>query len=385
VRVPLLVAATLAAAFFAASAHIGAAAPDATLTKEGSGSAPALCAAALEQGAVCEAANTRALELINARNLEAATAVLDVQTGALVAFAATPGPNAPGKGADPLTVTTPVLPLSLTKLFLAASWWDRGLPERSFACKRSATPDKAELMTIHEMIVIGCDLPAKQMAIALRKKVGAKAVLADLERFGFGARTKSARDDPYWAGLAPEWRDTLVPAASYTLLSSKTTDSEWANTLSLGEANFVVTILHVSRFLQAVGNNGMLLVPVARKEADSPVSKMADTARRITQEKTAERLQVAMREVVQRGSAQAIAHSLDGTGWQIGGKTGTGPGLGSSGPPYDGWFAGLVFDPKGRPRFTVATYVRHGGRGGENAAMTSAELARYLIENGAAH
>jgi cell division protein FtsI/penicillin-binding protein 2 len=97
-------------------------------------------------------------------------------------------------------------------------------------------------------------------------------------------------------------------------------------------------------------------------------------------ETTAARLQTAMRGVVQRGSAQTIAHTLDGTGWQIGGKTGTGPGLGSTGPPYDGWFAGLVFDPQGKARFTVATYVRHGGLGGENAAIISAQLARFLIE-----
>ena len=181
-------------------------------------------------------------------------------------------------------------------------------------------------------------------------------------------------------GLAPEWRDTLVPAASYTLLSAKTKDSEWADAFSLGENDFVVTILHVSRFLQAVGNKGMLLPPVARKEADKPVLKTAAISRRMMQENTAIRLQAAMRDVVQRGSAQAIAHALDGTGWQIGGKTGTGPGLARIGPPYDGWFAGLVFDPQGKARFTVATYVRHGGLGGENAAMISAQLARYLIE-----
>ena len=129
-----------------------------------------------------------------------------------------------------------------------------------------------------------------------------------------------------------------------------------------------------------MGNNGVLLPPIARKETESPVSKPAPKSRRIMQENTAKRLQTAMRDVVQRGSAQAIAHALDGTGWQIGGKTGTGPGLGSTGPPYDGWFAGLVFDPQGKARFTVATYVRHGGLGGENAAIISAQLARYLIE-----
>jgi cell division protein FtsI/penicillin-binding protein 2 len=337
----------------------------------------------MAQGAVCEAANKRASELMNTRGLEAATVVLDARTGALVAFAATPGSNAPGKAVEPLKVTTPVLPLSPTKLFLVASWWDRGQPDSSFDCIRSAAPEKKEPMTVHDMIVIGCDLPAKQMAVALRKSVGAEAVLADLERFGFGPRSKSSRDDSFWAELAPEWRDTLVPAASYTLLSSKTPDSEWADAFSLGETDFVVTILHISRFLQAVGNQGMQLPPVARKEADKPVSKTAAIPRRMMQEKTAIWLQAAMRDVVERGSAQAIAHVLDGTGWQIGGKTGTGPGLGSMGPPYDGWFAGLVFDPQAKARFTVATYVRHGGPGGENAAMISAQVARYLIDNGA--
>jgi cell division protein FtsI/penicillin-binding protein 2 len=95
------------------------------------------------------------------------------------------------------------------------------------------------------------------------------------------------------------------------------------------------------------------------------------------EESTALRLQAAMLEVVQHGSATTIAHSLQGTGWQIGGKTGTGPG--TVGPEADGWFAGLIFDPQGKARFTVATFVRHGGPGRGNAANISAELARYII------
>jgi cell division protein FtsI/penicillin-binding protein 2 len=376
----------LGAAALASITQIPAATPGAVSTRVISDLANSPCARALAQGAVCEAANKRATELMNARGLdEAATLVLDVQTGALFAFAAMPGRNDTARALAPLNVAMPILPLSLTKLFLVASWWDRGLPDRSFDCIRSATPDKTEPMTISEMLVVGCDLPAKQMAIAVRKEVGTEAVLADLERFGFGPRSQSARDDSFWSELAPEWRNTLIPSASYTLLSAETKDSDWADTLSLGEKNFVVTILHVSRFLQAVGNKGMLLPPVARKEAaDNPVARTTPIPRRIMQEKTALRLQSVMRQVVQRGSAQAIAHTLDGTGWQIGGKTGTGPGLGSTGPPYDGWFAGLVFNPQGRARFTVATYVRHGGPGGENAARVSAQIARYLIENSTA-
>jgi len=235
-------------------------------------------------------------------------------------------------------------------------------------------------MTIPEMIVIGCDLAAKQMAVALRKEIGAAGMLADLERFGFGAKSEVSRDDSFWSGLAAEWRDTLVPATCYSVLTDKTSDPDWADTMSLGEKNFVVTILHISRFLQAVGNNGLELSPLARKETDSPATPSVPKSRRIMKESTAQRLQGPLREVVQRGSEQAIAHTLDGTGWQIGGKTGTGPGLGSSGPPYDGWFAGLVFDPEGKARFTVATYVRHGGLGGEKGAIFSAQLARFLIE-----
>jgi hypothetical protein len=50
--------------------------------------ADAPCAKALEQGAVCIAANERALDLMKADELEAVTVVQDVETGALVAFAA---------------------------------------------------------------------------------------------------------------------------------------------------------------------------------------------------------------------------------------------------------------------------------------------------------
>jgi hypothetical protein len=63
------------------------------------------CEHAIAQGAVCEAANARATDLMNARKLEAATAVFDVRTGALIAFAATPGPDAARKESEPLTVS----------------------------------------------------------------------------------------------------------------------------------------------------------------------------------------------------------------------------------------------------------------------------------------
>lgn len=64
----------------------------------------------------------------------------------------------------------------------------------------------------------------------------------------------------------------------------------------------------------------------------------------------------------------------------MGGKTGTGPdpATKTTGPGSDGCFTGLIFDPQGKARFTVVTYVRHGGLGGGNAARISAETALFL-------
>ena len=97
------------------------------------------------------------------------------------------------------------------------------------------------------------------------------------------------------------------------------------------------------------------------------------------QESTALRLQSAMRDTVQRGTAKGIARLFENTGWRIGGKTGSGTALLPKGAQIDGWFAGLIFDSQGKARFTIATFVRSGGYGGENAAKISAELAGYII------
>jgi cell division protein FtsI/penicillin-binding protein 2 len=315
---------------------------------------------------------------MNAARLEAASVVQDVSTGTLVALAA----SQPSK----LDVTTQVLPLSLAKLLLAASWWDHGQPDARFECYRAgnAQPAKTEQMTVHDMLVTGCDLPGKQMAVALRRALGTTAVLRDLKRFGFGPRTKSSIDETFWLELDPTWRTRLIPAPAYNSLTAGLNDKEWQDALSLGETHIMVTLLHVSRFLQAVGNSGTMLPPVAVSEQATELMQNSRAPQRlrgnalgIMQESTALRLQAAMREVVQRGSATTITRSLQGTGWQIGGKTGTGPG--TVGPESDGWFAGLIFDPQGKARFTVATFVRHGGPGRGNAANISAELARYII------
>jgi cell division protein FtsI/penicillin-binding protein 2 len=352
-----------------------------------SAASPGSCTSALAQRAVCLAANRRALEIINARRLKAIIVVQDVTTGALVAFAA----SHPSE----LDVNTHVYPLSVSKLLVCASLWDHELPDSSFENKKgkpnAEDPAGRTHVSAHDMLVGGSDSAGMQMAIDLRKAVGTNAVLEDFKRYGFPPLGGLSNDDSFWGELNPAWKSRLMPGPAYVSLDEKTKDVEWAETLSIGERNMQVTALHISLFLQSVGNNGLRLTPVAKEERSAqrvgksslPPEALSNSTRAMS-ESTALRLQSAMRDTVQRGTARSIATALSDTGWQIGGKTGSGTALLPKGLQIDGWFAGLIFDPNGKARFTIATFVRSGGYGGENAAKISAELARYIVvESGA--
>lgn len=327
------------------------------------------CTRALAQHAVCAAANQHTLDYMKANHLTATTVVQDVRTGALVVFAA----SRPAE----VDVGSAVLPLSVVKIFLAAIWWQHK-DANEFAASDTSR------VAVHEMIVSGSDNAGRLTAAELRKTVGTDRIIKDLEAFGFphkASLTNFRRDEKFWSEVANLWRDRLSPSASYHSLSASTSDSEWGYDLSIGEAGFQVNALSISRFLQAVGNGGVMLSPSARTEAFTPsesanVVKTRITPHRIIRESAALKLQAAMRDVVQRGTAKGIALALYDTGWSIGGKTGS---SGPVGPQSDGWFAGLIFDTHREARFTIAAFVRHGGTGGGNAAKLSADLARYLI------
>jgi hypothetical protein len=143
-------------------------------------------------------------------------------------------------------------------------------------------------------------------------------------------------------------------------------DAEWGDTWSIGEANVQVTAPDLSRFLQAVGNRGIMLRVNAEPQ-------------RVIEEPTAARLRSAFLDAVRRGTAKGSDADLKGTQWTIGGKTGSGPLRPGEEP--DGWFAGLIFDVRGDARFAIATFVKPGGYGGGNAARLSARMARYLAAN----
>jgi membrane peptidoglycan carboxypeptidase len=98
--------------------------------------------------------------------------------------------------------------------------------------------------------------------------------------------------------------------------------------------------------------------PVARRmneNTEQPVREVCGSPVRMLNERTALELAAAMLDVVKRGTATGIKDALIGTGWTIGGKTGTGGIPGAPMSKQNGWFAGLIFNPRGEARFTVCS------------------------------
>ncbi len=83
-----------------------------------------------------------------------------------------------------------------------------------------------------------------------------------------------------------------------------------------------------------------------------------------------------MLATVDSGTAVRAVPILQGSGWDMGGKTGTADV--ARGRVPDGWFAGLMFGPDGRPKYTVVVYVANGGQGGRVAAPIAATMTRYM-------
>jgi cell division protein FtsI/penicillin-binding protein 2 len=336
--------------------------------------AAAGCKQALARDSVCEAAVAFANGQMRSRHLVAISVVQKVSNGALVLFAA----SEPEK----LDVSTPVLPLSLSKIFLAASWWDHDLPDREFesvhGTENAENPAYRKWVNAQEILVGGSDSAGIQMGLALRKAMGTQTVLDDLRRFGFNRSGQS-----FWAEVDPEWKIQLkVQTADASL--SDLSDQAWGSALSIGESHMTISALQASQFFQAVGNGGVSCAPVALRlrEDSHGVSKQRCIApSRMMNATTAKRLINAMLDTVKRGTAGGISTALKDVGWSMGGKTGTGGVNGAPTSEQDGWFAGLIFDRKLKARFTVATFTRHGGTGGGNAAEISAAVAHLLASD----
>jgi cell division protein FtsI/penicillin-binding protein 2 len=152
---------------------------------------------------------------------------------------------------------------------------------------------------------------------------------------------------------------------------------EWAQ-MSIGQGPVDVTPIGVSRFVSAIGNGGVMLPVTLEAERLREVPE----GRPIMKTTTAQKLQVAMVEVVEKGTGVRALPILQGTGWRMGGKTGTADVVRGRIP--DGWFAGLMFGPDNRARYSVVVYLQNGGQGGRSAAPLAAMMTRWFAQQAAA-
>jgi hypothetical protein len=258
------------------------------------------------------AANAEAHRLFARKHLTGAILVQDVKSGAILSA---------------LDADAPVLPLSVVKLFSAATYWEhRGALPATFAASSAA------------LVAYGSDKAGRRLALNLRHTLGSATLLDDLKRFGFPRCRQGATD--------------------CTTLTSGTGDAEWANAMSLGETGFRATPRGLSNFIRIVAG-----------------AAPGESGGRAIRPESARPIQSAMIDTVRFGTARGIRDRL-GVKGQIGGKTGSGP---AGAHPLDGIFAGIVFDRASAARYTVVTYVRRGGLGGGAAAEISADMANFLL------
>lgn len=335
---------------------------------------------------LCAQPTARAWRLLREAGRPGAVVVQDVQTGALVAYAATGTPQQ-----APLGIRRYAAPGSVFKLALAALWWESGQPaETRLACpaRIQVTPRssiqnfegtaRGVLTAPHEMLVYSCNTAAVQMALELRERIGSEAFVDAYQRFGFAPYAGEPPDgvEPeFWNTGSEAWQRRMSPPPARIRIGERTSRQEWAQ-LAIGQGPVDVTPIQVSRFVQAIGNRGVMLPPALEWERALEPRE----GRRIMSDATAQRLQAAMKGVVQRGTATRARALLEGSPWSLGGKTGTAQ---VARADDDGWFAGLMFDEQGRPRYSVVVYLQGGGPGGRAPAALAAQMTRLLAAQAA--
>lgn len=312
-----------------------------------------------------------------------AVVVQDVRTGAVLAYAATGAP-----GDAPMGIKRYSPPGSVYKLALAAVWWEHGLPDDiPIPCPAEieVTPRATignygrvahgTLIGPTGMLVPSCNTASVWMAQYARERIGSGPFVEAYARFGFEPYEEVPPTDSiggFWRSSSRAWERRMTPAPSRIRISESTGPAEWAQ-LSIGQGPVDVTVVGVSRFLQAIGNGGVMLPPTFEAE----LARDAPRGERVMSEETARRLQAAMRAVVDRGTGTAAGAGIRGTGWSMGGKTGTAQ---VAGRPDNGWFAGLVHGPDGEARYTVVAFLEGGGPGGAGPATIAGRVGRILAQ-----
>lgn len=333
---------------------------------------------------LCRNATQVAWDRLRQAGRPGAVMVQDVRTGAVLAYAATGEPDD-----APVGIKRYSPPGSVFKLALAAVWWENDLPDDiSIPCpstirvnpratiSNSGGFDRGEVIGPSGMLVPSCNTSAVWMAWAARSQIGTEPFVEMYRRFGFLPYARTPGTDSigeYWRTSSNAWTRRMTPSPSRIRISESTDSSEWAQ-LAIGQGPVDVTVAGVSRFIQAIGNDGVMLPPTV----ETRFAIRPPRGERVMRSETAGKLQRSMLAVVDHGTGTAAQVPMRGTGWRIGGKTGTAQ---VAGQRDNGWFAGLIFGPDGEPRYSVVTFLEGGGPGGGQPTTIAAAVARVLVSD----
>jgi cell division protein FtsI/penicillin-binding protein 2 len=329
---------------------------------------------------LCGDATRQAYGLLKQTGFPGVVVMQDVKNGAVVAYTST------GTAEQaPLGIKRYTLPGSVFKLALSALWWDSGMGDRWMACPEYIQVGNRKIRNFESkayppmeiprrMLVVSCNTQAIAMAFQMREQLGEQAFADAYRRYGFipysgdGEQEKAA---PFWNTSSERWAKRMTPPQNRVLFRTKFNPFDWAQ-MAIGQGPVDVTPIAVSRFIQAIGNRGVMLEPTFEQDRldDAP------EGREVMKPATAQKLQRAMLQVVDTGTAVSVKPVLKNLTWDMGGKTGTVDIRRGQRP--DGWFAGLIHGPDGQPRYTIVVYLQQAGQGGRAPAGVAAAMTRFM-------
>jgi cell division protein FtsI (penicillin-binding protein 3) len=282
-------------------------------------------------------------------------AVIDVQSGAVLALASNPAFDANKPGRDPAVwrnraVQDQLEPGSTIKSFVVAAALDAGSldPAKPLYCENGAWERHGHVL--HDSHKISWATPTAVLressnicAAKIGEALGKQRLVAALRAFGFGERTL--------VGLPGEARGALPDPGRMPEIA--------VDTVSFGQG-LSATGLQTVMAMAAIANGGVLLKPFIVSKVTAPDGKVLlqrqrEEVRRVLRPATAREITAMLEEVVEKGTGMKARVS----GFRVAGKTGTAqkvdPVRGGYGDKRLASFLGFL--PADEPRLAILVAV----------------------------
>jgi len=282
-------------------------------------------------------------------------AVVDVQSGAVLALASNPAFDANQPGRDPAVwrsraVQDQLEPGSTIKSFVVAAALDKGAidPAQPLFCENGVWERHGH--RIHDTHKVAWATPPAVLressnicAAKIGEALGKERLIAALRAFGFGERTG--------VGLPGEARGALPDPGRMPEIA--------VDTVSFGQG-LSATGLQTVMAMAAIANGGLLLKPFIVSKVVAPDGKVLlerqrEEVRRVLRPATAREITAMLEEVVEKGTGMKARVN----GFRVAGKTGTAqkvdPVRGGYGEKRLASFLGFL--PADEPRLAILVAV----------------------------